>query len=145
MMSALDPVLMAAALSDAPVKVERGLLTDELMFVRLYAVRHVFMEAPLKLSDRQTLLRELDRHIRDSHSVESRDQFVSAVKTRCARYEQAFATDHPRGPMWQVGKLFAELCEHQGDLEVIVYGAMEFASCLRTMTAELGRYRVRVR
>jgi hypothetical protein len=87
----------------------------------------------------------------DEYETQLHDLFVRAgepvawreLESDLNRYKEAAETPHHKGPAWQVGKVFAELCGGDSlDIRLVGAGSMAFAACMKIVSQFLKEVKI---
>ena len=70
--------------------------------------------------------------------------FFDDLKDYLVAYTNAVKTPHESGIQWTVGKEFAKLCNKADDLELIMFGGLQFSSCFEWVSKVLKKFRIKV-
>jgi len=115
----------------------------ELFFLRasvaFYALQRFFIKpAQEQLRDASSrCIHNMLRSSGDKRIQKNPDAFIDGMNQRYKQYIEALETPHARGPGWNVGSVFANVCGQEKDMQVVWVGLVAFYGCMVAITAFL--------
>jgi hypothetical protein len=124
-------------------EVDEDVALSELFMLRLsiaaYSVQ-TFFSAAVQKRIREAFGRRLHAILLSSGGKRIKSQpnkVIDEMNNRYNSYLEAIQTPHRLGPPWNVGKVFAGLCGHEGDVWIVGVGSAEFGAAMMAVTGFL--------